>query len=100
MKITQIQALAEKAGTEAEKKAILDTLDVFSDTFSAMLRGAPAYMLDQSSEGRPGLSAAAEALRFLRECGARYGMEFPEAHTDGDVAAYVIQFGAEVIRHK
>lgn len=100
MEITRIQTLAEKAQSEEERKWILDTIDVFSDTFNAMLHGTRAYMLEGTANEKADLSAATEALRFLRKCGAQYSMDFPEANTDRDVAAYVIKIATEVIHQR
>ena len=93
----RIQRLADGLAEGDERAAVLSTIDVLSDAFARMVRASGQFMLDGERQAAD-LADAAQALRLLRDVGARHGFDFPAGDDDRAVAEYVARFGREVVR--
>lgn len=98
--MTEIQKMIQlrnMATEKAEKENISKVMDTMEEIFKAFVGQVPDF-IRTGERGVADTTEAIAAVKTLREIGAKYGVEFPEIHSEQELRVYVARYALEILR--
>lgn len=95
--IDKIKALRKQLTNEQDIMAVDKAAAALSQTFQAMIFRTRDVFLEKDEQSEVSFDAARAALETLRSYGSLQDIVFPEIKADEEIAAYILQFGRDVI---
>ena len=98
--MTEIQKmiqLRKVATEEAEKQSISKVMDTLEEVFKVFVGQVPDF-IRTGERGVADTTEAITAVKAIREIGKKYGVEFPEIHSEQELRVYVAKYALEILR--
>ena len=95
--IQKMMQLRKMTAVEAERQSISNVMDTLQEIFEVFVGQVPDFIM-KGERGATDITEAITAVKTLREIGAKYGIEFPEIHSEQELRVYVAKYALEILR--
>ena len=95
--LEKIKTLRKQLIDEQDKITVDKAAAALSKTFQTMIFRTQDALLGKDDQRETSFDEVRTALETLRSYGARCNIAFPDIETDEEIAAYILQFGRDVL---